>query len=50
MNRDILVQRYTTKIETRQSFLDKTIKEAGSTEGKAIIGAVANYFGFHLRS
>lgn len=42
---NILVQRYTTKIETHQSFLDKTIQQAGTPEGKAIIGAVANYFG-----
>ncbi len=42
---DILVQRYSVKIEEHQSLFDKTIKEAGSPEGKAIIGAVASYFG-----
>lgn len=42
---DIIVQRYTIKIEKHQTFMDKTIQEAGSTEGKALIGAVASYFG-----
>lgn len=44
-NDDILVQRFSVKIEQRLNFFDKTLKEAGTPEGKAIIGAAASYFG-----
>jgi hypothetical protein len=44
-NKDILTQQYSVKIERYRSVWDKTIKEAGSPEGKVLIAAVASYFG-----
>lgn len=47
-NEEILVSRQTIKIENRVSFVDKTLKEWNSDEGKSItaaVGAVATFFG-----
>jgi hypothetical protein len=41
----ILTQQFSIKIEKYESVGDKTVKEAGSSQGKALIGAVASYFG-----
>jgi hypothetical protein len=44
-NNDIITQQYSVKIEQYQSFWDKTVKEAASPQGKALIAAAASYFG-----
>lgn len=42
---NIIVQRYSFKIEENKTFFDKTLEQAGSKEGKLVIGAIATYFG-----
>ena len=42
---DLLVQQFHITVETNYNFFDKTLKEAASPEGKAIIGTIATYFG-----
>ena len=42
---DVLVQQFHIKVETNYNYFDKTLHEAASPEGQAVIGTIASYFG-----
>jgi hypothetical protein len=42
---EVLVQRYDVFVERKRGVIQKTVKELGSKEGRAIVSAAAAYFG-----